>query len=88
MDWVGEDWEKTGAGEEKSRSVGVLMVAAGPGADAGVGMEGEGEEAPGREGETPGGGQSPGREASRGPRSILIFFLMKSQSSCHYIQKK
>jgi hypothetical protein len=59
---VGEDWEKTGAGEEKRRSVGVLMVAAGPGADAGVRMKEE--EAPGREGESPGGGQTPGREAS------------------------
>jgi hypothetical protein len=40
----------------------VLMVAAGPGADAGVRMKEE--EAPGREGESPGGGQTPGREAS------------------------
>jgi hypothetical protein len=75
VDWVGEGWEKTGAGEEKRRSVGVLMVAAGPGADAGVGMEGE--EAPGREGETPGGGQSPGREASRGPILLPNFLENK-----------
>jgi hypothetical protein len=45
------------------------MVAAGPGTDAGVGLEGE--EAPGREGETPGGGQSPGRETSRPAISLM-----------------
>jgi hypothetical protein len=57
----------------------VLMVAAGPGTDAGVGLEGE--EAPGREGETPGGGQSPGRETSRpaivtiGSGNIFLIYL-------------
>jgi hypothetical protein len=77
VDWVGGGWEKTDAGEGKWRSVGVLMVAVGPRADAGVGMEGD--EALRREGETPGGGQSLGREPSRGP--IISNILTKYWSS-------